>query len=102
MRKKPVTPRSRVRSSLRQLWLRSRERALALKLADRRCVLCGVKASVAKGREVKVEVHHLEGVGNWDAVLRAVYEELLVSPDKLQVLCVGCHAKKHDASKFGL
>ena len=92
------TPRSRVRAALRQLWLRSRERAAALKAADRRCAECGVKASVAKGREVAVEVHHLDGV-DWEELIDLVYERLLVSPGKLQVLCKRCHAAEHRAEE---
>jgi hypothetical protein len=34
-KKLPYTPRSKVRAALRQLWLRSRERAAALKAANR-------------------------------------------------------------------
>ncbi len=88
------TPRSRVRAALRQLWLRSRERAAALKAADRRCAVCDAKASVAKGREVAVEVHHLDGV-DWEELIDLVYERLLVSPRKLRVLCKHCHADEH-------
>lgn len=88
------TPRSRVRAALRQLWLRSRERAAALKAADRRCAECGVKASVAKGREVAVEVHHLDGV-DWEELIDLVYDRLLCPPEKLQVLCKSCHAGEH-------
>lgn len=95
MRKKPNTPRSRVRSALRQLWLRSRERAAALKAAGRSCQRCGVKASVAKGREQKIEVHHKAGIGNWDKVIDSIYSELLVSPDNLEAICPECHAKEH-------
>lgn len=98
-KKQPNTPRSRVRSALRQLWLRSRERAAALKEASRTCSGCGVKASVAKGREQAVEVHHLDGVGNWDKVINAVYEEILCHPSRLKVVCPDCHKKEHETRK---
>lgn len=95
-RKLPTTPRSRVRSALRQVWLRSRERALCLKLAGNRCERCGVKASKAKGREVGVQVHHRAGhIGSWEAVIDLVFEELLVDPQFLEAICEQCHKAEH-------
>ena len=95
-KKLATTPRSRVRAALRQLWLRSRERAAALKAAGRVCQGCQRKASVAKGREFKVEVHHLEGIGNWEKVIDLVFEEILCDPSKLRPLCRACHDKEHE------
>lgn len=89
-RKLPHTPRSRVRSALRQLWLRSRERAAALKRDGYTCQRCNVKQSKAKGREVDVTVHHKDGVA-WEALIDLVYERLLVDPERLETLCRGCH-----------
>jgi predicted HNH restriction endonuclease len=89
----PGTPRSRVRSAIRQLFLRSRERAACLKAAGYTCAACGVKQSKAKGREVAVEVHHRDGIGNWEKVIDLIFEEILCSPDRLEVLCKECHAK---------
>lgn len=95
-RKLPTTPRSRVRSALRAVWLRSRERAAALKAAGNCCERCGAKASVAKGREVKVQVHHRAGhIGSWEAVIDLVFEELLVDPRFLEAMCEDCHKKEH-------
>lgn len=91
-RKKPQTPRSRVRASLRQLWLRSRERAAAIKAESNTCEECNRKGSVAKGREIKIEVHHRDGSG-LDEIVDKVYEKLLCNPDRLQVLCKDCHKK---------
>lgn len=88
------TPRSRVRSTLRQLWLRSRERAAALQRDDYSCVDCGVKQSKAKGKEQKVEVHHKDGITNWDAIVDAIQTHLLCDPDDLETLCPECHALK--------
>jgi hypothetical protein len=51
-RKKPVTPASVIKSALGQLWLRSRERAEAVRLAGNTCQCCQKKGSAAKGREV--------------------------------------------------
>ena len=85
------TPRSQIVHALRQLWLRSRERAEALKNAKYTCKDCGVKASTAKGKEQKIQVHHKEGIGNWDAVVELIYKEILCDPSKLEVLCPDCH-----------
>lgn len=93
-RKLPNTPRSRVRSALRRLFLRSRERAACLKASGYKCAQCGIKQSRKKGGEVYVEVHHSHGIGNWDKVIDAIYEELLCNPNKMEVLCVTCHDKE--------
>jgi predicted HNH restriction endonuclease len=94
-RKLPTTPRSKVKNALRQLWLRSRERASAIKREGNTCEICHVKGSVAKGREVKINVHHKEGI-DWDGIVDLVIERVLQSPEKLQVLCVDCHDKEHN------
>lgn len=94
-RKLPTTPRSRVRSALRQVWLRSRERAAALKAAGNCCARCGVKASKAKGREVSVQVHHRNGIEAWEAIIDLVFAELLASPPLLKVMCTECHKVEH-------
>jgi hypothetical protein len=98
-RKLPGTPRSRVRSALRALWLRSREHQACLKAASRACERCGVKASVAKGREVKLQVHHTRGIANWEAVIDLVFAELLVDPRFLEAICVQCHKVEHKPEK---
>jgi len=91
-RKLPHTPKSRIRSALRQLWLRSRERAKALKESDYRCVDCGVKQSAAKGKKVTLEVHHDPPI-DWTGVIEIVMERLLNVP---QVpLCKECHKARH-------
>jgi predicted HNH restriction endonuclease len=91
-KKKPSTPRSKVRAALRQLWLRSRERAAACKAESYTCEECNVKQSKAKGREVAIEVHHNKGI-DWEFLIDEVYRVLLVSPDNLTVLCKACHKK---------
>lgn len=98
--KKPPTPRTRVKNSLRQLWLKSRERSAALKRENYTCQRCGKKQSKAKGRVVSVSVHHKNGIDNWGKVIDAVFEYLLCDPDRLEVLCVGCHDDEHDARKM--
>lgn len=95
-RKLPYTPSSRIRSALRQLWLRSRERAAALKRTNNCCAKCGAKASKAKGREVKLDVHHINGI-EWFALIEEVRRVLLVNPDTLEPLCERCHDEIHDA-----
>jgi predicted HNH restriction endonuclease len=87
------TPRSQVRSALRKLFLRSREHSACLKAESYTCEECNIKQSRRKGAEVYVEVHHLEGIGNWEKVIDLIFEELLCHPDKLQVLCKTCHDK---------
>lgn len=94
-RKKPTTPRGRVRSALRVVFLRSRERAAALKREKNCCEACGVKASVAKGKEVKVEVHHKANILNWEKIIDLVFEQLLCDPANFEVLCKSCHEKAH-------
>lgn len=85
------TPRSQVRSALRRLWLRSRERQFALKRDGYRCQKCGIKQSRAKGKEVYVEVHHKRSVGNWEEVINIIFLELLCNPENMKTLCVKCH-----------
>jgi predicted HNH restriction endonuclease len=90
-KKLPYTPNSRIRSALRQLFLRSRERASALKRDKYTCRCCTKKQSRSKGKEVYVEVHHLEGICNWDALFEAVRRYLLCDPELLITLCEECH-----------
>ncbi len=78
-RKKPNTPRSRVKSYLRKLWMCSRERAKALKDTGYRCKECGIKQSAAKGKVVKLEVHHLTEI-EWEKLIDSVFEKLLNVP----------------------
>jgi 5-methylcytosine-specific restriction endonuclease McrA len=94
MTRLPHTPNSRIRQALRILWLRSRERSQALKNTDYRCARCGVKQSSAKGREIRLDVHHLKRVTNWDRMFAVIREELLVSPEHLAPLCEQCHGKE--------
>ena len=94
--KKPITPRSRVKSALRRLWLRSRERAKALKDADYRCTECTVKQSMAKDREVKLEVHHLAEI-DWEELIDLVYIKLLKVPQT--PLCKPCHKIETEKQK---
>jgi len=94
MKRLKYTPNSKIRSALRQLWLRSRERAKRLKIDDYTCQSCGNKQSKAKGKEFKVEVHHKEGVLNWDKLFEAIRQYLLSDPETLETLCPKCHRDK--------
>jgi predicted HNH restriction endonuclease len=93
-RRKPITPKSQIRSALRQLWLRSRERAQAVKDAGRACERCHAKASTARGREVSLEVHHRDGI-DWDGLADLIRQRLLPPADRLEVLCHRCHEEEH-------
>ena len=94
-KKQPNTPRSQIRSALRQLFLRSRERAKALKNAGNCCEECGKKQSRAKGKEVFVEVHHNNGI-EWEQMIDYVYRHLLCEPKHMTVYCKECHDKEHE------
>jgi predicted HNH restriction endonuclease len=98
-RKKPITPRSKVKKALHRLWLRSRERNEAMRVYDKRCQMCGVRASMAKGKEQKIQVHHKEGIDNWEKVIDMVYDKLLIKPEQLECLCPKCHREKHKPQK---
>lgn len=98
-KKSERTTRSQIRAALRRLFLRSRERAAAIKRDHYSCNICGSKQSRAKGREVYVESHHMDGVLNWDELFNAVYEHLLCHPDHLITLCKDCHDKEHAVDK---
>lgn len=89
-----TTPRSKVRAALRLLWLRSRERAASLKREKYCCQRCKKKQSVAKGKEVKLEVHHINGV-EWEDLVDEIIRRLLCDPKELEVLCKSCHDKEH-------
>ena len=101
-RRKEETPNGIIRSALRQVWLRSRERRAALKRDGYTCQICGKKQSRAKGREVHVEVHHKTHIVDWDGLIQKVREELLCHPDDLVTLCKECHHRVHEEEKMGL
>lgn len=89
-RRLPTTPRSRVRSALRRLSLRCRERQTALKAAKYTCVRCGAKQSRARGHEVSVEAHHRWGI-KWEEMIDFVFSRLFQTPADYEILCKTCH-----------
>jgi len=95
-KKLEYTPKSKIRSALRKLFLRSRERAKALKRDKYTCKKCNRKQSKAKGKEFKVECHHKEGILNWDEIFNVIYKYLLCNPEYLETLCEECHSKQND------
>lgn len=88
------TPRTAIRAAVRRLFLRSRERGAALKRDGYKCQKCGIKKTKTKEKEVKVEVHHIHGIGNWDLIIDAIEREILCDPVHLQTLCKECHQKE--------
>lgn len=90
----PTTPRSRIKAAIRQVWLRSRERAAALKRTGYCCAHCGKHQSKVKGKECTLEVHHQLGI-DWDGVVDLIIERVLQDPEFLVPLCKECHAKEH-------
>jgi hypothetical protein len=54
-----------------------------------------VKATKTKDKEVKIFVHHSQGIGNWEAVVDLVFEEILCNPDLLSPVCGPCHDGLH-------
>lgn len=93
-KKLPYTPSSRIRSALRALWMRCRERQAAIKRECNTCQHCHRKGSTAKGREVKIHVHHKRGI-DWERLFAVIRECLLQTADDYEVLCTECHAKHH-------
>lgn len=93
-KKLPHTPRGRIRSWLRRLWMMSRERASAIKRENGCCERCGAKQSEAKGREVRLEVHHRNGI-KWEELIDLIFRYLLCDPKDLEVLCTKCHGELH-------
>ena len=91
MRKRPdITPDSQIRSALRLLWMKSRERKAALQRDKYTCVRCGAKQSKANGREVKVQEHH-KRQPRWERMYKEIREELLQTPADYETLCEKCH-----------
>ncbi len=89
-RKKPITPRSRITSCLRRLWLYSRERAERKRIDKGMCQECGSREHL--------EVHHFEQP-NWDLIIEYIYRHILVTPEKCITLCRKCHKIETDRQR---
>ena len=87
-----TTPRSKIKQAIRRMWLQSRERSKCLKDAEYRCERCNVKQSTAKGKEVKLNVHHKNRI-DWDGVVDLIIERVLAG--ELEALCIPCHDDEH-------
>ena len=90
-KKLPYTPKSGIVRYIRMCFLRSRERLKVLKEAKYTCCQCHRKQSRAKGKEVKVEVHH-KAIINWDKIVEYIRKEVLDRP--MEVLCKECHKEE--------
>jgi 5-methylcytosine-specific restriction endonuclease McrA len=88
--KKPITPRSRITSCLRRLWMFSREKAERLRIDKKTCQYCGAIEHL--------EVHHFENIP-WESIIRMIYNYILVSPDKCITLCRKCHKIETDRQR---
>jgi 5-methylcytosine-specific restriction endonuclease McrA len=95
MSKLPYTTNSIIKHSLRTLWMRSRERAAAMKETNYCCAYCGIKQSTAKGKEVRLDVHHMDGI-DWSGICDFIRTRLLQTPDRLAPICRPCHDKQHE------
>lgn len=96
--RKPYTPDSQIKNCLRKLWLWSRERNSAVRSVGNTCCKCGRKGSQAKGKEVTIEVHHINGI-DWSGLCSLIRDRLLQTPDKLVCMCKECHAKEHEIER---
>lgn len=93
------TSDSVIKSAVRTLWLRSKERRAAIRDQGNRCRRCNAKESSRKGAEVAIEVHHLKGEIDWPKVIKFIREEVLVDPSELELLCGTCHHLAHGKVK---
>jgi predicted HNH restriction endonuclease len=92
--KRRIPAKTRVRSALRRLWMISPERSDCLRAWGYKCADCGAKQSVAKGRECKLDVHHLDGI-DWGEVKGNDVTQLFPDPSRLVPLCKACHKARH-------
>lgn len=94
-KKQPDTPRGRIRSTVRRLWLTSRERDAAIKRSGNKCECCGALSKTRKGGEATLEVHHRDGI-EWEKVIDYIKRNVLQHPDRFDVLCTECHKTEHE------
>lgn len=103
MARPKTTTNGVIMSALRRLWMRSPERAQALKDTGYMCTNCGVKQSKAKGKEQKIQVHHIIPVKQdkewFPRVCEELREHFFVPPEELEPLCPDCHHSHHESEK---
>jgi 5-methylcytosine-specific restriction endonuclease McrA len=86
------TPKYKVYGQLRQIFLRSKERAYAIKRDGYTCQICHRKQCKARGKEVQLNVHHLNPIGEtWKELQEIMFDKVLCRPEQLQTLCKECH-----------
>jgi 5-methylcytosine-specific restriction endonuclease McrA len=94
-----ITPDGIIKSAMRLLFMRSREKGAAMRRDKNTCQQCGAKGSVAKGKEVKTECHHIIGTEgrdiNWQRIYEVIREELLCPPQEMITFCRPCHLAIH-------
>jgi hypothetical protein len=96
--RKPISTNSWIKSNLRRMFLRSSEHSAAMKRTNYCCEICGTKQSKAKGREVSVHVHHIDGV-DWPSLCAEVRRTLLCDPSRMRPLCKKDHDALHEKEK---
>lgn len=90
------TPNYLIKAALRRhVWLKSRERAAALKRDNYTCQCCKRKQTRAKGEHFLVEVHHKDGIMLWNQIFDVIKTALIPHHDSLVTLCKGCHKNLH-------
>ena len=94
-RKSLYTTNTQIKAALHRLWLRSRERGSAIKRDEYTCQVCKGKQSKRKGHEFSVQVHHNEGVCNWQEIYDSIRKNLLCDPSNMETLCKDCHLEVH-------
>jgi len=97
MKKRTKTNLTHIIRALRQVWLHSPERAMALKRDKYTCQICGKKQSNAKGKEHKVIVHHLIPCGEVKELkdFGQFIERLFCHPDYLMTVCSSTYGDCH-------
>lgn len=99
-KKMEITPRSRIKGMLKQIFLRSKERAAAIKRDDYTCQHCFKKQSQKKGQKLKVQVHHKNGIDVWQEIIDLIYKQILCEPEHLETLCVDCHKEETQKNEY--
>lgn len=89
------TPDAKIKNVLHQLFMRSRERAKALKRTGYKCTACGAKQTHRKDCKLSLHVHHANKIA-WKSLIEEVRKTLLCDSDLMIPLCPDCHAKEHE------